>query len=294
MGHANLVVTRAGPRSLHAAWRPPPGPRSFDLLVASYCEEAEHPMADGVMQTFVPGRKVEGWNVVLERCAEVVARYDRVALIDDDILAGADAIGRCFAAGAEQSLSIWQPSLSWDSYFTYAGTLHNPMFALRYVNVVEMMCPFFSAEALQRVKPLFGYGWESGIDLVWCSLLPRRPRQFAILDDVVVRHTRPVGALKQANGFVGRDYEDDIHACLRHFGMRWPSLVAEGARDARGREVGRAAVAARLVPLLWAAHASPTPGALRLVADHARHQLCREPVFAPAAVAVLAGDRAGR
>ena len=242
------------------------------------------------MQVFVPGRKVEGFQVVFEKYGSLIDGYEQVALLDDDIRCDAQALSRCFDIGSSRQLSIWQPSLSCDSYFTYAGTLHNPHYKVRFVNFIEMMCPFFSRSALKSVEILFSYGWESGIDLVWCSVLPPRKQQFAIVDAVQVRHTRPVGTLKEANGFQGRNYEDDIYACLDHFNMDWPSLVVEAAIGGRGGEVTGAAITLGCLPLLRAALTTPTPGALRLASDHVRHQLCRKAIFGQTVAEVLAAD----
>lgn len=290
----NLVITRAGPKSLHEGWLTPAATRDFDLLVASFDPNSRPLATPGTFHRFIPGTKVQGWRATLSDNADFIAQYDYIALIDDDIDTDADSLSRLFALGAAEGFTIFQPSLTWDSYFTYAGTVQNPSLRYREVNYIEMMAPFFAARALHQVAPLFDYGWESGIDLIWGSALPAADRRFAIVDAVPVRHTRPVGALKEANGFVNRTYESDIEAALAHFAMAWPSLVASRGVTAAGTEIGRWGLAWRVLGLLGLPWRSPTRGAWRRTCDHIRHQWMRRPAYVEAVGDRLARDAAGR
>lgn len=290
----NLVITRAGPKSLHERWLAPASARDFDLLVASFDPNSRPLDAAGTFHRFIPGTKVQGWRATLSDNSDFIAQYDYVALIDDDIDTDADSLSRLFALGAAEGFTIFQPSLTWDSYFTYAGTARNPSFTFREVNYIEMMAPFFAARALREVAPLFDYGWESGIDLVWGSALPPEDRRFAIVDAIPIRHTRPVGALKEANGFINRGYESDIDAALGHFTMPWPSLVATSGVTATGQRVGRWGLAWRVLALLTLPFRTPTPRAFRRTFDHIRHQWMRRPAYAEEVRGLLAHDAAGR
>lgn len=288
----NLVITRAGPKSLHERWLTPAENRDFDLLVASFDPNGRPSGAAGTFYRFIPGTKVQGWQITLSD--DFIDQYAYVALIDDDIDTDADSLSRLFALGAAQGFTIFQPSLSWDSYFTYAGTVRNPLFTFRRVNYIEMMAPFFAVHALRRIAPLFDYGWESGIDLIWGSALPPEDRRFAIIDAIPIRHTRPVGALKEANGFINRGYESDIEAVLAHFSMTWPSLVATAGVSSKGQPVSRWGLAWRVLALLALPFRSPTRGAVRRTFDHIRHQWLRRPAYSEGVRNVLTRDAADR
>jgi hypothetical protein len=289
-----LVITRAGPQSLHEGWLTPIEDRRFDILVASFDPNSRPVEAAGIFHRFIPGTKVQGWRSTLLDNYDFISQYDYIALIDDDIDTNAETISQTFLIGSAQGFTIFQPSLTWDSYFTYAGSVRNPMFVYRCVNYIEMMAPFFSVRALRKVAPLFDYGWESGIDLVWGSALPPEDRRFAIIDAVSVRHTRPVGSLKEANGFINRSYESDIEAALKHFAMAWPSLVAGSGKTTTGRTVGRWGLSWRVLALVALPFRSPTRGAIRRTFDHIRHQWVRRPVYAEDVRAMLARDNAVR
>lgn len=271
-----LVITRAGANSLHRAWLEPQGARNFDLFLTTYAPGVPPTRSEGVIEAFIPGTKVAGWRRIVEDYRELLLRYEFVAFIDDDIITDAIAISRMFEIGEEAGLHIWQPSLSPNSYFTYAGTLRNPIFRYRSVNFIEMMCPFFSIDALNAVSGMFRLGLESGIDLVWCSLVPERMRQFAIIDEVSVHHSRPVSGQKEENGFGSAGYEEHIYACLNQFEMKWPSLIASGGVLRNGRKVGRIQATA-LTALCMAGYMMKSwRSGPRPFLEHIRHQFSRK------------------
>lgn len=213
----NLVVTRAGPSSLHRGWLAKATP-DFDLVVTAYSPDA--PVADGEQRVAIEGRKVAGYGRFFQDHPEVLDKYAVIALIDDDIDTDADSINRCLAIGRARNFRIWQPSLSPNSYFTYGITLSNPLLSYRVTDYVEMMCPFFTADALRHAMELFHSGSETGIDLVWSQHPRFADAPCAIIDEVAVEHTRPVGTTKHMQGF-RRDeaYTDQMHEILDRYGM---------------------------------------------------------------------------
>jgi hypothetical protein len=274
-----LVVTRAGKRSVHPQWVGRTGePMNFDILVAAYEEGVPAVRHEKVFHLHVPGKKVEGYARLLRDHGGFVGSYRSVAFIDDDIATDAATLSCCFAIGSELGLEIWQPALTPDSHFTYAGLLQNPQFAWRYVNFIEMMCPFFSREKLKEVAFLYEQGYESGIDLIWCNLGRRGPRSFAVLDCCPVRHTRPVGGEKEKNGFAGaRRYEDDIERILAAFGLPWLSCVPYACVRKSGTIVSsRVGMLVSALPLLAdVACCSCTKERVRAVLVHWKHLLTR-------------------
>jgi len=288
---SNLVVTRAGACSLHHNWLLPDADRNFDVLVAAYDQAAIKSDTCGVMHMYVPGPKVAGWNEVFLAKPELLTRYQRIAFIDDDIETNSTTLAACFDVGQSENLLLWQPSLSWKSYATFGATLRNSAFQIRYVNCVEMMCPFFEASYLTQVLPLFSLGFESGIDLIWCSLTEQPERRFAIVDCLEVTHTRPVGRKKAANGFVNRDYESDIYRCLSLFSTPWPCFVAQTAKSLSGENISsRFLIGLSTIRLLGSviqANARDRVWRSKIVADHVRHQLTRRPIYAQGAMSTL-------
>jgi hypothetical protein len=277
----NLVVVRAGPNSLHERWLDgkSASERDFELLIAAYDERVEPNGAPGTSYLWSPGSKIRGYSELFRRHPELLERYDYFALFDDDLLASASQIERLFEVGRRYNLDLFQPALSWDSYFSYAATLAIPGYLLRFTNTVEMMCPVFSAAHLKRALPLFALGYETGIDLIWTRLTDEPWFRYAIVDAVVVRHTRPIGTTKTAQGFAAdEDYDGKVSELLGKFGATFRGFVSYAAIDGEGQQVNsRYAIALRSAGSWAAWRTTPLAGRhfVRLATDFTRHCLWR-------------------
>lgn len=274
----DLVIVRAGRQSTHRSWTSA-GVDAFDLLIANYEELPSSLLARARESVLIPGAKVAGWRDLFQRSPDLLARYDQIALLDDDLLVDPEGIAASFAIGRQYGLSLWQPSLTWDSYFSYGIFLHNPIFELRYVNFIEMMCPFFSAAHLKLSLPLFDLGLETGIDRLWCRLRSDSHKAYAVLDSVQILHSRPVGTYQSRQGFsdARNAYQDAVTRMEDEFGLpfRGPVSYAGVTKDGRRIE-GRVPMAMRaLVPLLGWTKSVNRGWFWRPVTDHARHILLR-------------------
>ena len=243
MQNRYLLISRVGPLSLHPAWLGSTGDRGFDVLLSAYHADVPVPSEQGVFFEHRPGSKVRGYADVLHAHADLISRYDYVALFDDDLLITSGDLRRLFDIVSAYRLKIAQPALTHDSHFTFGALLSDAGFRLRFVNYIEMMCPIFRTDVLNEIQPLFSMGYESGIDLIWCNLVAASPQDFAVIDEICVRHTRPVGSFKAANGFSGgKRYEDDIYSILARFGLPWLSCVPySGIRHDGATENSRSA-----------------------------------------------------
>ena len=191
----NLVLTRVGTRSLHHEWLGASASRNWDLRLLPF--EPIAPQPPGVAVAGVlPGPK---WSGLAELLGEWDAwrEYDYIWLPDDDIRTTAPQINRLFEAARLAELDLFAPALSDASYFAHFDTMRNRRFHGRRVGFVEIMCPGFSREALERLLftlELSATGWGWGLDSVWPKLLDYR--NVGVLDGVAVTHTRPVGAMR--------------------------------------------------------------------------------------------------
>ncbi|HMQ92248.1 MAG TPA: hypothetical protein PKA33_03470 [Amaricoccus sp.] len=278
-GSRNLIVVRAGRASLHPGWVEGPSRPGFDLLVARFEAGPSLDEREGHAEIAISGRKVSGFARLFREHPELLANYDFIALLDDDLRASQQDLERLFGFGDRYGLDLFQPSLSWTSHFSYAACLSNPHYRLRYTNMVEMMCPVFRAAHLARALPLFDLSFETGIDLLWCRLTDSPGLRYAIVDDVVVAHTRPVGSTKHRQGF-GKDetYDRQIARLLDMFGTRFRGIVTYAAIDTMGRRTGsRPAIALRSLVLwrAWAVTPMPTRHFVRFLTDYLRHCLWR-------------------
>lgn len=279
-GHRYLLISRVGAASLHGRWLADEASRNFDVLLSCYDGQLHPPALDGVHVEYRPGSKAGGIGALLVEHAAMIRRYRHIAIFDDDLDIAPVDISRMFQIADRYRFRICQPSLSHDSYFSFAGLLRNRGFLFRSTTFVEMMCPCFRRDMLPAAAAIYALGYESGLDLLWCNLLGRAPGRYAVIDAVSVRHARPVGRQRAANGFVGgARYEEQIHAVMRRFDLPWLACVPYFGRRVDGSEVRtRSALLLASLRILAAVPRCAQPGLrLRAVLTHWRHLLTRRP-----------------
>ncbi|MDA8329101.1 MAG: DUF707 domain-containing protein [Betaproteobacteria bacterium] len=192
----NLVVLRANDQSLHTQWPQniPIIERSWDLCISWYGNVMPAKIPECEYFTFQPEDRKFGAIHALFLGDSPLWNYDQIWLPDDDIMTSWADINRLFAICRRHELDLAQPALLMNGNISHQVTVHNPVFSLRYTNFVEVMCPLFSREGLQICHPVFNgsiSGW--GLDYIWPHLLGGVSSKVAIIDDVIVVHTRPVG-----------------------------------------------------------------------------------------------------
>ncbi len=246
----NLVVVRAGSGSLHGGWIDRPySERSFDLIVSYFNEDAfaAHPHLEGVGKVLIKGGKWDGLYQTFEAFPDF-DRYQHIWLPDDDIATTGADIDAMFATAAAHDLAVCQPALTHDSYYSHFMFLACPGFRLRYTNHIEIMIPCLTGDLFAQVLPLFkdtmsGYG----LDYIWCRLPGAGLGKAAILDEIAMHHTRPIGTqLRGAiKGAKGERSEDEEARLAAHFGgVRKAVPIAYGGLTCDGRRVeGRFAMA---------------------------------------------------
>lgn len=193
----NLVILRAGRDSLHPSWARDldDADRNWDLCVSWYdeaepqgCEEAEYLTIQRDVRKFAAFHQIfatrpDFWD------------YRQIWLPDDDLAVSRLAINHFFEICRRNHLDLAQPALDEASHLTYPITRKDPRFAMRFTNFVEVMCPLFSERALRICLDGFRSTVTSwGLDLVWPALIGVGGTRIAIVDDVTVTHTRPVGS----------------------------------------------------------------------------------------------------
>jgi hypothetical protein len=257
MRRKNLVIVRAGPKSLHGRWLElPRAERGYDLVASYYDEEAFNAFeaTDGVSAVLIKGGK---WDGLFETLTGLdIEAYDYFWLPDDDIDATAADVNAIFDLCRSNGLAVAQPALTRDSYFSHFIFSQCPGFRLRYTNYVEIMAPCLGREVLLRALPFFRDTMSGfGLDYIWCRWPESGAFRTAILDTVAVHHTRPVGmVLKSAIAASGRPVSiveeqrlKDLFALTR----RTVPLSFAGILDNGEPVTGRIAMGARMCSIWW-------------------------------------------
>jgi len=144
--------------------------------------EKARPIAAHLLEASVDDIEFEGGRFSVRGSPDKAKTIQEVAL--------AASVGYDLPGGME-------PFLDETSYFAHFSTMRNSCFHGRYVGFVEIMAPGFSRTAFARLLPTLALtetGWGWGLDSVWPKLLDYR--NVAVLDGLPVRHTRPVGEMR--------------------------------------------------------------------------------------------------
>jgi hypothetical protein len=194
----NLVILRAGASSLHREWARDlaDADRNWDLCISWY--DAADPDPSDAVEYLTIQRDVRKFAAFHQIFASRPDFWDyrQIWLPDDDLMVTRSAVNRLFEVCRRNRIELAQPALDDASHLTYPITRRDPRFALRFTNFVEVMCPLFSREALRTCIDGFRSTVSSwGLDAIWPSLVGVGGTRIAIVDDVTVTHTRPVGGL---------------------------------------------------------------------------------------------------
>ena len=183
----NLVIGAVGDKSLHHHWLN--GKRNYDLFLI-YFGDGQGYEGEGEYYKRAKGYKFHLIQDVLAENPDLL-KYDYIWLPDDDIYATPKEINKLFRMMQEYDLYLAQPSIV--GWYGVDITLHQKGSVLRYTNWVEIMCPCFSGMALDICKSVFKEnktGWS--IETIWNVLLDHPRDKIAIIDDIIVAHTRRV------------------------------------------------------------------------------------------------------
>lgn len=247
-----LVVVRCGDESLHHGWLS--ADRDWDLAISSFSKNTERTYEEADYVHRYRGGKWDGLYSFFRTFPETLEKYDFFWLPDDDIAASSADISMMFAMMRKYGFQLAQPSLSGASFLSHLIVLRNPAFEYRNVNFVELMVPLLSRSLLTKTLPLFA-GTKSGfgIDFIWQRFVENPRREVAILDNVAVTHTRPVGGalhkMMQSEGALAARQEQDKF--LAPYGGIITVEATFGGRLKSGQTINNRYLAASLAAVGW-------------------------------------------
>ena len=108
------------------------------------------------------GSKFQNFKYFYDKYPNIIEKYERFFILDDDIVMGVDDINSMFQISEEYNLEICGPSFTPRGKISHELTRHKPKTLLSYTNFVENNVPLFSKEALGKLdkidNTLFGWG----------------------------------------------------------------------------------------------------------------------------------------
>jgi len=159
-----LVFTSAGDRSNLNSWLK--GSRNFDLWITYYGDQNGRFSDAGELYNARKGSKFQNLKFAYKTWAGILAAYEAVMVMDDDILISAEDINSLFELRKHLDLWVLQPAFSPFGKITFPITRVQPRCELRYTDFVEMTCPLFRKDKLDKFMSIYdpalvGYGIES-------------------------------------------------------------------------------------------------------------------------------------
>jgi hypothetical protein len=192
----NLVIMGAGETSLHHQWVRdiPDSERNWDLCLSFYGKPENYP-PPGPYEYASRQPGVRKWIAIHAAMYEGSPfwDYERIFVIDDDILTSWSVINRFLDICEAFDLQLAQPSLKPDCFVTHALTAQRPGSLIRFTTFVEAMAPCFTSAALRQCIAVTQGGYYGfGIDHLWPLILGAPYEKIAIVDAVAIDHTRHV------------------------------------------------------------------------------------------------------
>lgn len=217
MKSENLVIVRAGDRSLHPQWLGEP--RNWDIAVSYFGDHKARYAGQFDFWHEFKGSKWEGITDFLMNF-EGLNRYKYIWLPDDDIFCNCNVINEFFLACQAFDFTIAQPALTPYSEFTWRMTLQDQSCVARQTSFVEIMAPCFKQEHLHLFSRFFGEnssGW--GLEWLWSAIaFGEDLYNIGIVDSTPVYHTRAVGSAGHGGGASCPKQEMDT--LLRKYGVK--------------------------------------------------------------------------
>lgn len=188
-----LIISPAGRNSLFKEWiQDTP---NFDIVLLFY-EDDEKIAKDFIQYTpyvfMGNGEKYHLIKSFIQNNLKFIKKYKYIWFPDDDVSISTYNINRFFEISHQYKLWLSQPSMV--GYVSHPIT--TPVFGslMRYTNFVEVLSPLFSLESLLKIYHTFDENYSSyGYDFLWPHLLGQPTDKIAIIDDIIMIHTKPVG-----------------------------------------------------------------------------------------------------
>ena len=189
----NLVISTVGDKSLHKTWLSKD--KNFDLILLYYGDNPDVSLSYTQDTKLVFQGKGFKWHLIkalLLGKPELIQNYDYIWFPDDDVKIDPTDVNKLFDLVYEYNLLLAQPSMI--GYTSHQITIPQPNSLLRYTNFVEVLAPLMSTKIINKVIDTFDANYSSwGLDHLWPYLLNYPEDKIAIVDSIVMEHTKPVG-----------------------------------------------------------------------------------------------------
>lgn len=145
------------------------------------------------------GSKFQNFLYFYNKYPQIISKYDRFFILDDDIIFKVDDINRMFSISREYKLDICGPSFVPPSKLSWGITKHVEKRLLTYTNFVEVNTMLFSKDALNNLMKYMVpelICWGIDFMAIWANGI-NKENKYAIIH--CVKCINPGNELKKSN-----------------------------------------------------------------------------------------------
>jgi hypothetical protein len=164
------------------------GGRNFDIVLNLYAGQRDGSLGDHEYLVSGGINKYKAAYQFIDE--ELLGAYRGFMFLDDDLEITYSQLSGFLDFCLQNDLQLAQPSQSPDSHCSHESLRHMPGARSRNAEIVEVMCPYFSAKALRTAISTFDSSYSTwGLDYLWPKLPGLRP---VVVDAFQIRHVRPM------------------------------------------------------------------------------------------------------
>lgn len=183
-----LVWAQIGQRARLWDWFDPGAPRSWDLMCNWYTD-AGLDLRHGEVHLRQSGTKFTAIHHVLETRPELLAGYEQIIFIDDDLVFANADLDRLFDIARHEVFDLFQATLEPGSFCVWPELFRRPGVRAREMTAVEIMMFGFSRRALETCAPHFASSVSGfGLDVACAHAVRAAGWRCGAIDAVGVRH----------------------------------------------------------------------------------------------------------
>lgn len=188
--HKNLVFTSAGDNTkFDELWIGPN--QNYDVMAVYYGKNQKifnkyTSKVDYIMQR--KGSKFQNFHYVYTNYRDIIDKYDRFFILDDDIIFNVEDINEMFKISKKYDFWICGPTFKNvnECKISHNITISKPENLFRYTNFVEVNVPLFNKHALDKLMNYYDpilIGWGIDFLYIWCCGYEHKDK-YALVDKI--------------------------------------------------------------------------------------------------------------
>jgi len=169
--------------------------QNYDIFVIYYGNSDENYTNYGRFVNFIErrkGSKFQNFYYFFKTYPEIIEKYERFFIMDDDIEITSKDINRMFEISEKYNLLICAPSFTKDSKISHPITVNKPGVLMEFTNFIEVNTPLYNKEALiktmARYDPIL-IGWGVDYLSIWANSVHKR-KSYAIVHELSCKNPK--------------------------------------------------------------------------------------------------------